>query len=104
MAALEGGLRMRLALIMRCFRVMTLAVLAGLLPATIGSQEEPATTPTEPRTGVMRVTGMAGVVSSVEPSQIELTVPEHVVFAVHVRQSTQITEKGQPASLSRIRV
>jgi hypothetical protein len=52
----------------------------------------------------MRVTGMAGIVSSVEPSQIELTVPEHVIFTVHIGPSTQITEKGQPASLSRIRV
>src|SRR5256885_4928535 len=32
MAVLEGGLRMRLALIMRCFRVTALAVLAALLP------------------------------------------------------------------------
>ena len=95
---------MRVALIMRCFRVTTLAVLVVLLPATIWSQEEPGTTPTEPRIGVMRMTGMAGIVSSVDPSQIKLTVPEHVIFTVHVGQSTQITEDRQPASLSRIRV
>ena len=90
---------MRLALFMRCF-----GVLAALLPATTWSQEEPATTPPEQRIGVMRVTGMAGIVSSVEPSQIELTVPEHVIFTVHIGPSTQITEKGQPASLSQIRI
>jgi hypothetical protein len=92
-----------LALIMR-FRVAALAVLAALLPATIWSQEEPATTPTEPRVGVLRITGMAGFVSSVGPSQMELTLPEHATFTVHVGQSTQITEDGRPASLSRIRV
>jgi TonB family protein len=35
---------------------------------------------------------------------MELTLPEHATFTVHVGQSTQITEDGRPASLSRIRV
>ena len=95
---------MRVALIMRCFRVMALAVLAALLPATIWSQEEAATTPTEPRIRVMRVTGMAGIVSSIEASQLELTVPEHVIFTVRIGPSTQITKDGKPESLTKIRV
>jgi len=52
----------------------------------------------------MRVTGMAGIVSSVEPSQMELTVPQHVTFTVRIGLSTQITEDGHPASLSKVRV
>ena len=94
---------MRLVRIMRCFRVTTLAVLAALLPMTAWPQEEPATPPA-PRIGGLRVTGMAGIVSSVEPSQIKLTVPEHVIFTAHLGPSTQITEKGHPASLSEIRI
>jgi TonB family protein len=94
---------MCLALIMR-FRVAALAGLAALLPITAWTQEEPATTPIEPRIGLMRMTGMAGIVSSVGTSQMELTVPEHVIFTVRIGPSTQITEDGQPAGLSRIRV
>jgi hypothetical protein len=88
---------------MCCFRIAALAALAALLPIIAWTQEKPATTRTEPRIGVMRTTGMAGIVSSVGTSQMELTVPEHVIFTVRIGPSTQVTEDGQPASLSRIR-
>jgi TonB family protein len=74
------------------------------MPITAWTQEKPATTPTEPRVGVMRMTGMVGFVSSVGPSQMELTLLEHATFTVHIGASTQVTEDGQPASLSGIPV
>lgn len=47
---------------------------------------------------------MVGFVSSVGPSQMELTLLEHAALTVHIGSSTQVTEDGQPASLSSIRV
>lgn len=94
----------RLPLSMRCFRVTTFAALAAFLPITAWTQEEPATTPAEPQVGVIRTSGMAGIVSSVNPSQMELTVPEHVIFTVNIGPSTQITENGHAASLDKIRI
>lgn len=76
----------------------------ALMPLAAWTQEEPATTPTEPRVRAMRITGMVGFVSSVEPSQMELTLLEHVMFTVHIGPSTEVTEDGKPASLSKIRI
>lgn len=82
-----------------------LASFVGAPMSIIAStQEEPTTTPTEPRVGALRTTGMVGFVSSVGPSQMELTLLEHAALTVHIASSTQVTEDGQPASFSSIRV
>jgi TonB family protein len=47
---------------------------------------------------------MVGFVSSVSLSQMEMTLLEHVTFTVHIGPSTQVTEDGRPASLSKIRI
>lgn len=73
------------------------------MPLVARAQEESAPTPAESHVGMLRITGMAGFVSSVGPSHMELTLPEHATLAVHIASSTQITDDGQPASLSSIR-
>ena len=84
--------------------VLLASFVGAPMSITASTQEEPATTPTEPRVGALRITGMVGFVSSVGPSQMELTLPEHAALTVHIGSSTQVTEDGQPASLSSIRV
>lgn len=83
--------------------VLLASFVGAPMSITASTQEEPATTPTEPRVGVLRITGMVGFVSSVGPSQMELTLLEHAALTVHIGSSTQVTEDGQPASLSSIR-
>lgn len=84
--------------------VLLASFVGAPMSITASTQEEPATTPTEPRVGVLRITGMVGFVSSVGPSQMELTLLEHAALTVHIGSSTQVTEDGQPASFSSIRV
>lgn len=74
--------------------VLLASFVGVLMPLAAWTQEEPATTPIEPRVRAMRITGMVGFVSSVDPSQMELTLLEHVMFTVHIGPSTEVTYKG----------
>jgi TonB family protein len=84
--------------------VLLASFVGAPMPIAARTQEKPATTPTEPRLGVLKITGMVGFVSSVGSSQMELTLLEHAILTVRILSSTQVTEDGQPASLSSIRV
>lgn len=63
--------------------VLLASFVGAPMSITASTQEEPATTPTEPRVGVLRITGMVGFVSSVGPSQMELTLLEHRPHGAH---------------------
>lgn len=84
--------------------VLLASFVGALMPLAAWAQEGPATTPTEPRARGMRITGMVGFVSSVGPSQMEMTLLEHVTFTVHIGPSTEVMEDGRPTSLSKIRI
>lgn len=57
-----------------------------------------------PRMGAMNLRGMAGIVTSITPSQIQFSIPEHVVFTVELSPSTQILQDGAPVGLDQIQV
>jgi len=51
-----------------------------------------------PRIGAMTVRGKLGIAEQVSPSQISLTIPEHVTFTVRILPATRFTQEGQSVS------
>jgi len=82
--------------------VLVMAPLLTLAAVSTRAQAKLAAAPTQPRVGVMTFHGMAGIVTSVSSSELQLRVPEHVTFTVHLGPSARVIENGQPASLSSI--
>jgi hypothetical protein len=83
-------------------RMAALAVLLALVAVSTGAQDKLGAAPPPPHVGVMTFHGMAGIVASVSSSEMQLRVPEHVTFTVHIGQSTRVTEHGRPTNLSSI--
>lgn len=80
-----------------CCVASALLVVAGLHAQDAGHASAPSM-------GTMTFRGMAGIVTSMTSSQIELSVPEHVVFAVKLSPSTQILQDRTAAGLDQIQV
>lgn len=68
----------------------------GMLAAQVAQPESGA------RIGVMTIHGKAGIATQVSPSQISLSIPEHVTFTVHILPVTRFTQEGQPVSESAV--
>lgn len=77
---------------------------AGALLVAAGVQAQNPGPASQPRMGTMSVRGMAGIVTSITSSQIQLSVPEHVIFTVKLSPSTQIMEDRAPVGLDQIQV
>jgi hypothetical protein len=90
--------------------VSTLCCVAGVLCtaaiacAAAHAQENTQGTTPPLRIGVMHRHGLAGIVTSINGSQIVMQIAENVDFTVEMGSSTRITDLGQDASPGAIRV
>jgi hypothetical protein len=75
-----------------CLAALLTLALAGMLAAQ-GVQPGSGG-----RIGMMTIRGKAGIATQVSPTQITLTIPEHVTFTVSIRPGTRFTQEGQPVN------
>lgn len=82
--------------------IATALLCAASIPCATAQNSSGPSPP--PRIAVMHRHGLAGIVSSISGSQIVMKIAENVDFTVQIGPSTRVTDLGQDASPSAIRV